>query len=317
MELLDRYITAVNEELDSADKVDLCKEIRANILDELDEHEDNGADTLKTILERNGSPAECAQKYAPRAPLIAGENMPLFKTSLKHAAAIVLVFSLIKTVGGMLQSDSLSPIRLILQTLGSFLETMAIVALVVTIAFYYLGKGAQLSVWREKQWSIDKLPHFPQARVKLSDTFTDLSTASFLLLILWTGLWMTPEAQSSLVVSLVPELEQWRIILTIVCVASGLFALYRLSQPSWKLWSLGVYIVDHALFAAIFLFFASQPQVFAIDVGQLNENLPQLREHPQTAATYVLASIGVITALLGLVEARKFYFLYQAGRNKV
>jgi hypothetical protein len=89
MELLDRYITAVNEELDSADKVDLCKEIRANILDELDEHEDNGADTLKTILERNGSPAECAQKYAPRAPLIAGENMPLFKTSLKHAAVLV------------------------------------------------------------------------------------------------------------------------------------------------------------------------------------------------------------------------------------
>ena len=167
MELLDRYLISVQQDLDHSlsheKREDIIKEIRANILDELDaqtqqsgqKETDAQADALKDVLKQYGHPAATAQRYAPQAPLVKSEDMALYKKVLWHGAAVIFVFALLKTISSMLQSDSINPIRLLLQTGGHFLENIGLMLLIVTLCFYYLGKTQSLAAARYKNWTLE------------------------------------------------------------------------------------------------------------------------------------------------------------------
>jgi hypothetical protein len=326
MELLDRYLISVQQDLDHSlsheKREDIIKEIRANILDELDaqtqqsgqKETDAQADALKDVLKQYGHPAATAQRYAPQAPLVKSEDMALYKKVLWHGAAVIFVFALLKTISSMLQSDSINPIRLLLQTGGHFLENIGLMLLIVTLCFYYLGKTQSLAAARYKNWTLEKLPEFPQATIKISDTLTDLISASFLLLVLWTPLWMSEDTQQSLVFSLDPAQEHWRYILTVLSLSSCVFALYRLSQATWQRWSLQLYVVENLVFGFAFLWMASVENFLNINAQSTNANWQTVIDWAQQQLSYSFAIIGIIILI---IAGFQLYRLNQLSKSKI
>lgn len=312
MTLLTRYLAAVNNELPTDKRADIIRELKANILDEVEARTQGGESTdqaLQLVIEKYGDPVAVAQTYAPQAALVAGEDMPLYKLVLLHGAALLFVVSLIQTLSAMLAADSLNPIRLILQTLGNFIQHAALFLLALTLCFYFLGKGGVLAHLRHKNWSLTKLPAYPQAKISISDTLTDIVSSSFVLLLLWTSLWMSETAQQGLLFSLSPSSEHWRFIITIISAASLLFAFYRLTQRTWQQWSLLTYIGEHAVFTIAFLWMASVPTLIVVSNLDVSENWPIMQFVVTQYFSHFLVATALIIGLLGFVKLRQYYQL--------
>lgn len=307
MELLERYLAAVAEELPVEQQQDIIRELRANLLDQIDAMQQDGPlsdDQLSQLLLQQGHPVDMAQRFAPSAPLVASEDMPLYKSVLWHGAALLAVVALLKSLGGLVLADSINPVRLIMQLGFSFIDSFATLLLVVTAVFYLAGRAGWTKNWRQRQWHPARLPSYPLARMKLSDSITDLTSALFLLLLLWTPLWMSVEAQQQLPVRLADGMEYWRYLLTFFALLSAVFALYRLTQLSWQRWSKWAYIADHLIFAAIFAAMALKGGAFT-EGQQISDGARLFWTHASGSIYYILMATAVVLVLLAIAEYRQ------------
>lgn len=307
MELLERYLAAVAAELPADKQHDIIRELRANLLDQIEAQQQDGLpddQQLSQLLLQQGHPIDVAQRFAPSAPLIASEDMPLYKTVLWHGAALMAVIALLKSLGGLVLADSINPVRLLLQLGFSFIDNFATLLLVVTAIFYGAGQAGWTKEWRQRQWHPARLPRYPLARIKLSDSITDLTSALFLLLLLWTPLWLSVEAQQHLPVRLADGMEHWRYLLTVFAALSAVFACYRLTQLSWQRWSKWVYILDHLVFAAIFAAMALKGGVFT-EPQQLTDSARLFWTHAAGSIYYILLATAAVLVLLAIAEYRQ------------
>ena len=307
MELLERYLAAVAAELPADKQQDIIRELRANLLDQLEaQQQDEQMDDqqLSQFLLKQGHPVDVAQRFAPCAPLVASEDMPLYKTVLWHGAALMAVIALLKSLGGLVLAESINPLRLLIQLGFSFIDNFATLLLVVTAVFYGAGQAGWTKEWRQRQWHPTRLPRYPLARMKLSDTITDLTSALFLLLLLWTPLWLSTEAQQHFPVRLADGMEHWRYLLTFVTILSAGFAFYRLTQLSWQRWSKWCYITDHLVFAAIFAAMALKGGVFA-EPQQLTEGARLFWTYAAGSIYYILLATAAVLLVLAIAEYRQ------------
>jgi hypothetical protein len=307
MELLERYLAAVAAELPADQQQDIIRELRANLLDQIDALQQDGPleeAKLSQLLLQQGHPIDVAQRFAPSAPLVASEDMPLYKTVLWHGAALMAVIALLKGLNGLMLADSINPVRLVLQLGFSFIDNFATLLLVVTAVFYLSGHAGWTKEWRQRQWHPSRLPRYPLARMKLSDSITDLTSALFLLLLLWTPLWLSPEAQQHLPVRLADGMEYWRYLLTVFAALSAVFACYRLTQLSWQRWSKWCYILDHLVFAVIFATMALQGGVFT-EPQQFTDGTRFFWTHAAGSISYILLATAAVLVLLAIAEYRQ------------
>jgi hypothetical protein len=307
MELLERYLAAVAAELPLDKQQDIIRELRANLLDQIEAQQQNGPldeTQLSQLLLQQGHPVDMAERFVPSAPLVAGEDMPLYRTVLWHGAALIAVVALLKSLGGLVLADSINPVRLFLQLGFSFIDSFATLLLVVTAVFYLCGRAGWTKEWRQRQWHPTRLARYPLARIKLSDSVTDLTSALFLLLLLWTPLWLSPEAQQYLPVKLADDMEHWRYLLTFFSALSAGFALYRLTQLSWQRWSKWAYIADHLIFAAIFAAMALTGGVFT-EPELLTDKALLFWTHAAGSIYYVLLATAAVLMVLAFTEYRQ------------
>lgn len=308
MELVDRYILAVKQALPSDKQDEIGRELKANILDEIDALNDqnsNNDDNVKTVLNKYGHPDTTANHFYKRPALVASIDMPLFKKVLIHAAAFLFAYAVVRTLLNMLRDDSINPFRLLFQPLSIFIDNASLLFLIVTLVFYYVGKSGSVSDWLYRNWSLDKLPPNPSFRISNSDTITDIITNSFLLLVLWTHLWMSNDAYQQQMLELATSAEHWRIILTVLSVQSLLQALYRLTQTHWQRSSYIAYIIDHAVFAVAAIWMATSTPILVVK-DAIKANLPpvalSLTEYSQS---YFLLSVAAILIVLVYFQIRK------------
>lgn len=307
MELLERYLAAVAAELPVDQQQDIIRELRANLLDQIDAIQQDGPlddAQLSQLLLQQGHPVDMAQRFAPSAPLVASEDMPLYKTVLWHGAALLAVIALLKSLGGLILADSINPVRLFLQLGFNFIDSFATLLLVVTTLFYLCGRAGWTKDWRQRQWHPTRLPRYPLARMKLSDSITDLTSTLFLLLLLWTPFWLSVEAQQHLPVRLADGMEHWRYLLTFFAALSTAFALYRLTQLSWQRWSKWCYIADHLVFAAIFAAMALQGGVFT-EPQQISDGARFFWTHAAGSISYILLATAAVLVFLAITEYRQ------------
>lgn len=308
MELVDRYILAVKQALPADKQEEIGRELNANILDEIDALNDqhgNSEDNVKTVLNRYGHPDSTANHFYKRPALVASIDMPLYKKVLIHAAAFLFAYAVVLTLFSMLQDDSINPFRLLFQPLAIFIDKASFLFLVVTLIFYYFGKLGSVSAWLYRNWSLDKLPPNPSFRISNSDTITDIITNSFLLLILWTHLWMSGDVYQQQIVALAPSAEHWRIILTVLSVQSLLQALYRLTQTHWQRSSYIAYIVDHAVFAIAAIWMAISTPILIVK-DEISTNLPPVvLLFIDSSQSKFLISIAVILVVLMYFQLKK------------
>lgn len=308
MELVDRYILAVKQALPSNKQDEIGRELKANILDDIDalnEQKGNDGDTVNTVLNKYGHPEATANRFYKRPALVAGIDMLLYKKVLIHAAAFLFAYAVVRTLLAMIQEDSINPFRIIFQPLFIFIDNASFLFLILTLVFYYAGKSSSVSSWLYRGWTLDKLPPNPSFKIENSDTITDIITNSFLLLVLWTHLWMSDNAYHQQILALAPSAEHWRIILTVLSVQSLLQALYRLTQTHWQYSSYMGYIVDHAVFAIAALWMATSTPILIVR-DEINANLPLVALlFSESSQHYFLLSVAIILILLMYFQLKK------------
>ena len=309
MEFIERYLDAIAVELPQEKQQDIIREIRANLLDVVDAaREEQGRELtdaeLGQIIQQQGHPVDVAQRYAPDLPLVASEDMPLYRSVLWHSAAVVGVLVLLKGLTGLIHADSLNVLRLLISMAYNFLDQFATVLLLVTAIFYGAAHAGWTKVWRQRRWQATDLPKHPRARIRLSDCITDLTSSAFLLLLLWTPLWMSEAAQANLPVQFSADSEVWRYVLTVLAIGSLLFSGYRLTQMSWQRWAKYGYALEHLLFAIVFGLM-SQQETLLVRVGEPSSQFDKLWLLANSSISSVLVVTALILAVLAVLEFKR------------
>jgi hypothetical protein len=95
MDLLERYLQAVEEYLPTKGRADVLAELRANLLDQMEEREATlgrplTIDEVAEILRSHGHPSIVAARYQPRRSLIGPEIFPYYWFTLRKTFPLVV-----------------------------------------------------------------------------------------------------------------------------------------------------------------------------------------------------------------------------------
>jgi len=241
VELIDRYLASVQRELPTADADDICRELKANLLDKLEQQADdlgrplNDAE-LVVLLKQAGHPKQVARQFAPLQPLVAAEDMPALWHTLVVVIGVLFVIEVVSASSQLVFGD-FNLIRFLLQLAAEMLRQSCFAFSVIVLAFWFSrlkGKTHRYSV--EQDWDPAQLPKVTQQwrQIRLSDVFSDLASYLFALVLLTTPWWMATAQQQSLLLSFQPEIQQWLIWFIPVVLVSLLFSLWQLKQGLWS-----------------------------------------------------------------------------------
>ncbi len=263
MTTLDVYINAIAAELPDDTQTEICREIRATLLDHLDERREQQGreltdEEVAAVLQRWGHPVQVAQRYHTEPALIASEDMPLFRTVLSYGAALIAALAILKSLSGLISAQSINPLQLLVQLGFAFVDMFSTFLLVAIAVFYLLARSGELQKWRQRPWTLADLPKLPQARLTLSDTVSDLVSGLFLVLLLWTGWWMSAERAAELPLQLKPDAAYLRYLLTALGLWTVLCASYRLTRRHWTLSMLRWLLAELTAYLLVVLWIGTQ-----------------------------------------------------------
>jgi hypothetical protein len=143
MDLLERYLQAVEEYLPTKGRADVLAELRANLLDQMDEREETlgrplTTDEVAEILRNHGHPSIVAARYQPRRSLIGPEIFPYYWFTLRKTLPLVLGVFILSRAVGMIYGPS-HPDNIVGATLTSLFAVLFYTAGWMTLVFAAIG----------------------------------------------------------------------------------------------------------------------------------------------------------------------------------
>ncbi|PXX42622.1 hypothetical protein [Undibacterium pigrum] len=274
MNLLQKYIHAVKQELPLAQREDIGRELQANILDQLDAIQEQtgreaSQDEIATVLEKHGHPSQVAARYIPVTPLVSSDLMPVYKLVMSYALGITLLLQILKSAVVYLQVGHYNTWQVVMQILAGFVEKGALVFTSITVVFYLTAKSGMLPDWASnKGWRVQDLPEqeYDWQKIRGSDIITDLSGCGFILLLIWHKFWMSAAALQQLRVDFSPAIAAYLPWMTVLLLASVAFYIWCASQPFWTRLKLQLNILQNCLYVILFFIF-SQLDALMVDTG--------------------------------------------------
>ncbi|MCC5825901.1 hypothetical protein [Alkalimonas sp.] len=192
MDLLERYLAAVQQELPKEKQQDVTRELKANILDQLDAVQEQqpsltDEERIHSVLKQLGPPKQMAHQFAPPSPLIPVGLMPLFSYTLAMVFGILFLIQVIQSSLLWLGNENVGLLLMLKHMAGGFIRDATFAFSVITLGFWAIGKEQGSACTTATSWDPAKLPQLakPWQRIELSDIFTDLATYLFLLLLIW------------------------------------------------------------------------------------------------------------------------------------
>lgn len=241
MELVERYVAAVQRELPEAKRLEIGRELNANIMDQLDAiREQQGQlseDDVAKVLKQMGRPRVVAYQFVPPKALVAAEDMPLLKHTLYMVLGILFVLQVIGATTHWMSSIDGNLIRFVIHLALGFMDEACFAFTVVVLSFAAVNNsGDRVARCAGKDWSPKDLPKADLGwqHISLSDIFTDLATCIFLLIVIWYPLWINPAdfaARSVTFTDTALLMLQW---FSPVIVLSVLLSLWQLQQRIWS-----------------------------------------------------------------------------------
>lgn len=240
MELVKRYVAAVQRELPENKRQEIGRELNANIMDQLDALKEQqgqlSEDDIEAALKQMGRPRVVAYQFVPPKALVAAEDMPLLKHTLYMVLGVLFVLQVIGATTHWIGSTDGNLIRFLLQLAAGFMEDACFAFTAVVLSFAALnGTGHKLGNCQSKDWSPKELPkaELGWQHIGLSDIFSDLATCVFLLIVIWHPLWMNPAEFAALSVNFTDTallMLQW---FSPVILLSIVLSLWQLQQRIW------------------------------------------------------------------------------------
>ncbi len=200
--LLERYLLAVERRLPWQGRKDITAEIRANLMDTLEDRYPPEAVLDETMLEEElrklGSPASVASGFRGTDALIAPQHNAIFRLIVTRLTPIVVAVVFFAGLLSFALSGGKSPFWSIwelfanaFQVAVGIIGTSAIVFMILTRFFpkVYEGKALDFMEEEEKAWKVSDLPELVNKEEKvelwelvLSVTFGTLGLVIFLFL---------------------------------------------------------------------------------------------------------------------------------------
>ena len=302
MELVKRYIAAVQRELPDTKRDEIGRELHANIMDQLDAlQEQKGQLTefdIAAVLKQMGHPRAVAEQFAPPQPLISQSYMRLYKHTLFMVLGILFLLQVVDSTSAWLSSQ-MGLIGYLHSLASGFIEDVVLGFTSITVAFWLMSRYSPAQERQcQQNWQPELLPEAGPGwqHIPLQDIFTDLATYLFLLIVIWYPLWLSAEQLANsrfLFTDNAHQLLKWTSPLALLGIINSL---WQLRQRIWHRSMLQANIVLNAGFVVVILLLAaSSPLVNTeLKIWQGVFNLHQL----ERAAVYSL----VITAMFPLWE---------------
>lgn len=299
MELVKRYIAAVQRELPENKREEIGRELNANIMDQLDalmaEQGDLNEQEVARVLKSFGHPRVVAQQFVPQLPLISAAYMSLFKNTLFMVLGVLFVLQVVGSTMAWLSSANIGLMSYLMSIVSGFAEEAYFAFTAITVAFWLISrKQPEPKSCNTKHWLPEQLPAAGPSwqYIKLQDIFTDLATYIFLLVVIWYPPFMSAEqlANNSIFLS-----EPARLILqwSTPIIALGIGStLWQLRMRLWSRAMLIMNVVVNTLFAATAIFIATITPLLQIHEGPLDKLFTQL--HLEQGAVWVLVVIALI-----------------------
>jgi hypothetical protein len=277
MELVERYIAAVQRELPESKRQEIGRELNANIMDQLDALKDQqgqlSEDDVAAVLKQMGRPRVVAYQFVPPKALVAAEDMPLLKHTLYMVLGVLFVLQVVGATTHWIGSSDGSLIRFLVQLAAGFMADACFAFTAIVLSFALVNSsGARVGRNPTKDWSPQELPKADLGwqHINLSDIFTDLATCLFLLVVIWYPLWMSPAdlaARSVTFSDTALLMLQW---FSPVIVLSVLLSLVQLQQRIWNRKLLLSSILVNAAFTMFLVVFAFSGPLLQAGPAELN-----------------------------------------------
>lgn len=306
MELLKRYIAAVQRHLPDDKKDEIGRELEANIMDQLEsraEHEPLTNDVVAAVLKQMGHPKQVAMEFAPSKPLISTTYLPTYKYTIYIVLGVLFVIQVINSTINWMSADFglVLYIKSILSGIvrdGSFAFT-AITLTYILISAKNTGNDEPL----KQNWQPQNLPAVGPSwqNISLQDIFTDLATYAFLLSIIWyPTLFNAPH--SSWLTDSALQVLMWASPLIIGGIA---LTLWQLKERYWNRRMQWINIVLNSGFVIILLYLAMSGLVF--DTQSWGRMIELDIDNILRAISVTLVIIACFPAYEIIRDARRLY----------
>lgn len=189
MELLDRYLQAVTKYLPSSRREDIVQELRANILEQVEEKESElgrplNLDEEEAFFKEFGHPVLVAAKYLPQQYLIGPTLFPYYWFVLKTALPLVLLaFVVVNALAFISEPVTTTKLLSILARMPGVAITAVlwVTAVFAVIQFTQVKFGTKIALLHD--WSPRRLPPVEIEDQKRSQTVFELIASG--LFVLW------------------------------------------------------------------------------------------------------------------------------------
>jgi len=271
MELVTRYVAAVQRELPESKRDEIGRELRANIMDQLDALQEQRGELsdadIAVVLKQMGRPRTVAQQFVPPQPLIRLAWMPLYKYTLFMVLGILFLLQVVDTTITWLASQNMGLIRYFWHLAGGFLDAATFGFASITLAFWLMSQQpGDPKPGCDSDWQPAQLPAAgpPWLHISLQDIFTDLATYAFLLAVIWYPVWMPEDQLQNLRFILSEQAHGMLKWLSPLALLGIVASLWQLKKRWWTPQMLLANIaLNLALGAASLLLAASGPLIHA------------------------------------------------------
>lgn len=269
MDMVERYIAAVKRELPTHKREDIGRELKANIMDKIDDLEEQhgqlNEEQVSELLITMGHPRTVAREFCPPKPLVSVELMPIYLNTLFMVLGILFVISSLEVATRWLSGTEMT-LFLYMKALAShFLNAGYFAFTWVTIAFIVMTRDNKKQQDNEScQWSPAQLPSALNSwqHIRLQDIFTDLASLLFLALIIWYPILRPGPGINSIFNNETWVVLQW---FTPVIAIGVLNSLWQLRTRIWTPRLLGINIGVSSAFAAMALWLMATRPILRLD----------------------------------------------------
>lgn len=207
MDMVERYIAAVQRELPEKKRDDIGRELKANILDQIEalETQQGGVSDAEVaeLLKTMGHPRKVAFQFCPPTPLVTAQLMPLYLHTLYMVFGVMLVISTVEITGRWLAGAEMSLLLFIKAIASDFLANGYFAFTAITIVFVIMSRNRKTETVEFAgtcKWSPEKLPAAGKSwqHISLQNIFSDLATLLFLIMLIWYPLWQPDRGAQSM-----------------------------------------------------------------------------------------------------------------------
>jgi hypothetical protein len=274
MDLVKRYIAAVQRELPEQKRQEIGRELNANIMDELDALAEQQASQLDeqqvaAVLKKMGHPTLVARQFCPAVPLIPLHVMPLYKHTMFMVLGVLFVLQVVFMTKSWLTGADMGLLLFIRGLASGFIEDAVFGFTAITLGFALTFKDTPPDQCKtSRQWQPQELPGVGESwqHISLSDIFSDLATYAFLLLIIWFPLWQQHFSEVAMDGSVFSEhslqLLMW---FSPVIMLGVLSSLWQLRRRIWSRQSLTLNVLVNLAFFMMFLLLVAAGPLLQLD----------------------------------------------------